>query len=368
MNRLLALLPLLLLIVSTTVAQDFDVFDGQNIAWVRVAHLVADADPVTVVLGDDAALTVSDITYPTITEYTAVTADTYTVQLQDAESGDILAEPGGLTVEIGKTYTLVAGGLLADDSFGFFPVNETDRITSVLDANPQMGDLNTLGRFILLHGIADQGSVALILSTGDVIAVDIGFGSVFASPVQPGTYPLEITTSEDVPRLLFGDLNPWTPAPGVQYFVALSGTESDPAITIAVNGTTTLLDLLQNSDPLSVLTDLLSTVDLLAPFGNSGPYTIFAPTDVIFAEVDLDISDTDALAELLRNHVVTGRLTAEEIAEADSLTTLAGVELPVEVDESGVVFLNGVRFDPEGVSAINGVLYRIEGVLPAPSE
>jgi uncharacterized surface protein with fasciclin (FAS1) repeats len=109
--------------------------------------------------------------------------------------------------------------------------------------------------------------------------------------------------------------------------------------------------------------------DVLA---GDGPLTVFAPSNEAFAsylsetgidEADL-LADTDALAALLSGHVVEGEVTAEALVAADGLclTTVAGTELPVTVDDDSAIVGQATVLDA-GHHASNGVVYVVDHVI-----
>src|SRR5678815_713948 len=62
---------------------------------------------------------------------------------------------------------------------------------------------------------------------------------------------------------------------------------------------------------------------------SSGPFTIFAPSDLAFEKLQAGLLDTllepqnrAKLADLLQNHVVTGKVNYTELKDGDILTTV----------------------------------------------
>jgi uncharacterized surface protein with fasciclin (FAS1) repeats len=98
-----------------------------------------------------------------------------------------------------------------------------------------------------------------------------------------------------------------------------------------------------------------------------GPFTIFAPTDEAFANLPQSVQDAllelpeEVLDDLLRAHVVEGELTPEDIAAAGTLTTVAGDELRVIDDDTGVRVDGATILEP--VVTANGVFYPIDRIL-----
>lgn len=94
----------------------------------------------------------------------------------------------------------------------------------------------------------------------------------------------------------------------------------------------------------------------------AGPFTVFAPTDDAFADVDLSGLSPEALAEILSYHVIPANVPSSAVpALADSLATYT-----LFFDTSDGVAVNGVDVDTADVAASNGVIHIIDDVLMPP--
>ncbi len=125
---------------------------------------------------------------------------------------------------------------------------------------------------------------------------------------------------------------------------------------------------------MSTLQAALEAANLDGALLGKGPYTLFVPTDDAFATLlaTLDVTadellaDTALLTDVLRYHVVSGKLTAADVAELSSVKTLNGASINIEVRD-GAVFLNdGVMVTQPDLIASNGVIHVIDGVLLPP--
>lgn len=125
---------------------------------------------------------------------------------------------------------------------------------------------------------------------------------------------------------------------------------------------------------MSTLQAALEAANLDGALLGKGPYTLFVPTDDAFATLlaTLDVTadellaDTALLTDVLRYHVVSGKLTAADVAELSSVRTLNGASINIEVRD-GAVFLNdGVMVTQPDLIASNGVIHVIDGVLLPP--
>jgi len=138
----------------------------------------------------------------------------------------------------------------------------------------------------------------------------------------------------------------------------------------------TIADLAASTDDLSTLAAALEATDLDILLNFTGPYTVFAPSNAAFAEIqatvdDLLANDLDTLRDILNYHVVFGpQLLAEDIVANDppfSLFTLnLGEELIIDVTESGQVTVEDATVTTADVKALNGVVHIIDKVLMPP--
>ncbi len=116
---------------------------------------------------------------------------------------------------------------------------------------------------------------------------------------------------------------------------------------------------------------------LMETLKESGPFTVFAPTDEAFAALPegvvaslLEPENQETLARVLTYHVASGRVKAAEAVELDAIPTIEGGALPVEVDredgEITAVRVGGATVIATDVPALNGVIHVIDSVLLPP--
>ena len=101
-----------------------------------------------------------------------------------------------------------------------------------------------------------------------------------------------------------------------------------------------------------------------------GPFTVFAPTDDAFAKLPegkldglLKAENKDELVGLLSYHVVSGKVTAADIAgKKSSYETLAGSK--VKINSAGrVTKVNHAAVQTPDIMASNGVIHVIDKVI-----
>jgi uncharacterized surface protein with fasciclin (FAS1) repeats len=101
----------------------------------------------------------------------------------------------------------------------------------------------------------------------------------------------------------------------------------------------------------------------------SGPFTIFAPTDKAFDKLDKKVledllkpENKTKLTDLLNHHVVEGKIAFKDLKDGEKLRTLNGKELHVHVKE-GAVSIDGSRIEAHDVETSNGVIHSVESVV-----
>ena len=138
---------------------------------------------------------------------------------------------------------------------------------------------------------------------------------------------------------------------------SFAGMADDPAGTAA-----------SNNPLLSTLVTAVVEADLVDTLNSDGPFTIFAPVNDAFAAIPEDdlnavLADKDLLTSVLTNHVLAGEsLSADELILAETVTTVNGGELSIEVN-GGEFTVNGVNAICIDVPTANATVHIIDGVL-----
>lgn len=129
-------------------------------------------------------------------------------------------------------------------------------------------------------------------------------------------------------------------------------------------------DLVQTASAMqrfSTFAQAVRAAGLGAVLTGRGPLTVFAPTDRAFGkiaqgELDALFADTERLAELLRRHVVRGRVKAPRPETPRALKSIDGGALTLSID-TGAYHLNEARVVKTNIRASNGVIHAIDTVL-----
>jgi uncharacterized surface protein with fasciclin (FAS1) repeats len=101
----------------------------------------------------------------------------------------------------------------------------------------------------------------------------------------------------------------------------------------------------------------------------TGPFTVFAPSDMAFGKLEsgtleglLKPENKLKLVALLNHHVVAGKISFKELKDGDKLKSLSGKELSVKVKDAKVS-IDGATVQNRDVASSNGVIHSLDTVL-----
>jgi len=110
-----------------------------------------------------------------------------------------------------------------------------------------------------------------------------------------------------------------------------------------------------------------SDVDQL--LSSAGPFTMFAPSDLAFEKLQkglidelLEPQNRSKLAQLVKNHIIKGSIRLKDLKDGDTLTTISGKELTVQV-KNGNVSIDNAAIQPLHAEANNGIVHFVDNVL-----
>lgn len=149
----------------------------------------------------------------------------------------------------------------------------------------------------------------------------------------------------------------------------------------AMNASDTIVTNASAAPNLTTLVSAVKQAGLVETLSGAGPFTVFAPTNDAFAKVPKATLDTlmapagkDSLTKVLTYHVVSGKMTAVDLAakikEGNGkamLKTVAGEDLTLTMDGDKVKIagMGGsmATVSTADVMQSNGVVHVIDGVL-----
>ena len=125
-----------------------------------------------------------------------------------------------------------------------------------------------------------------------------------------------------------------------------------------------------NNPVLSTLVAAVQAAGLVDTLNSDGPFTIFAPANPAFdalpaGALDAVLADTDLLTSILTLHVVAGeQLSSADLAELDSVTTVNGADVTLEVADDGTLMVNGqASVGCADIQTANATVHVIDAVL-----
>jgi len=157
---------------------------------------------------------------------------------------------------------------------------------------------------------------------------------------------------------------------GVASILALSLTlaacdDSSP-VDIGPEPGPTIAEIVAADAGFSTLLAALEAANLAGALDDpNATFTVFAPGNAAFGALDLDVllADAEALESVLLYHVVAGSaVTAAQLEDGQTITTLDGAELSVRIDGADV-FIDGARVTTPDVEAENGIIHVIDRTL-----
>ncbi len=125
-----------------------------------------------------------------------------------------------------------------------------------------------------------------------------------------------------------------------------------------------------NNPVLSTLVAAVQAAGLVDTLNSDGPFTIFAPANPAFdalpeGALDAVLADTDLLTSILTLHVVAGeQLSSTDLAELDSVATVNGADITLEVADDGTLMVNGqASVGCADIQTANATVHVIDAVL-----
>jgi uncharacterized surface protein with fasciclin (FAS1) repeats len=109
--------------------------------------------------------------------------------------------------------------------------------------------------------------------------------------------------------------------------------------------------------------------DLDQLLSSTGPFTMFAPSDLAFDKLEqgtmenlLEPENKTTLTAFINSHVVAGKIKYDELKDGEKLKNLQGKELSVKIT-SGKVYIDGALIQNPDMKSTNGVVHMVDTVL-----
>jgi uncharacterized surface protein with fasciclin (FAS1) repeats len=139
--------------------------------------------------------------------------------------------------------------------------------------------------------------------------------------------------------------------------------------TVILPSDKTVVQTAAEASNFKTLAMLLEKADLIGALSGEGPFTVFAPTDEAFAKLPKETVESllkpenkAQLQEILKFHVVSGRVFSDAALKAGKAKTLQGGEITI-MSEKGKATVNGANLTATDLDASNGVIHVIDTVI-----
>jgi len=131
-----------------------------------------------------------------------------------------------------------------------------------------------------------------------------------------------------------------------------------------------IVDTAMANEDFSTLVTAVKEAGLVEALKAEGPYTVFAPTNAAFSALPDGTLDTllmdenqGQLQDILKLHVVSGKIKAKDIAEGTTeVETLTGETIEVTKTADGVM-VGGANVVTTDLWTSNGVIHVIDSVI-----
>lgn len=119
----------------------------------------------------------------------------------------------------------------------------------------------------------------------------------------------------------------------------------------------------------TTLVAAVKAAGLVETLKGPGPFTVFAPTDEAFAKLPpgtlenlLKPENKTQLQNILKYHVVAGKVMAQDVVKLNTAKTVEGQSIAIKTMNGGVM-VDNVHVIKADIIASNGVIHVIDAVM-----
>ncbi|MGF1492883.1 MAG: fasciclin domain-containing protein [Microcoleaceae cyanobacterium] len=135
----------------------------------------------------------------------------------------------------------------------------------------------------------------------------------------------------------------------------------------------TIVAIASGDGSFSTLLAALQVTGLADTLSQSGPYTVFAPTDEAFAALPpatlrtlMQPESKAQLTKVLASHMVLGKVIAADM-QSGVLETVAGTSLSIQADDAReLITVEDARIIQADIAGSNGVIHVVDSVILPP--
>ena len=137
----------------------------------------------------------------------------------------------------------------------------------------------------------------------------------------------------------------------------------------AAKETKDIVDTAVESGKFETLVKAINAAGLTETLKAKGPFTVFAPSDQAFKKIPEDKlkeimkpENRSKLQDLLKFHVIPGKLSAADVVKLDKSKTAQGGEVTFKTQGDSVM-INGAKIVKTDIQCGNGVIHVIDSVI-----
>jgi uncharacterized surface protein with fasciclin (FAS1) repeats len=130
-----------------------------------------------------------------------------------------------------------------------------------------------------------------------------------------------------------------------------------------------IVEILMNEPKFGIFVKGLILTGLNDKLNETGPFTIMAPSNLAFTRLPeaklmemMKPFNKENLAEILKYHLIEGKMMSESIARFTAVMTIQNQRLRIEPQNFGFK-VNGASLQTRNIEASNGVIHGISAVL-----
>ena len=131
-----------------------------------------------------------------------------------------------------------------------------------------------------------------------------------------------------------------------------------------------IIETLEDSGSFTVFLEFVRIAGMEPMLRESGPFTVFVPTDEAFARVPKERmdelrQDPDKLLLIMSYHVVPGQFTSEDLKSLAAVRSSIGTEIVLRSSDRGIT-VNSVPIVESDAFCTNGICHAIASALVPP--
>lgn len=153
--------------------------------------------------------------------------------------------------------------------------------------------------------------------------------------------------------------------------VGLPSTSSSSPTPTPTTTPGTLTQVISSDPNLTTFASLLKKANLMDGLNGPDTYTVFAPDNVAFSQVNASTlagwqNDTTALRSVLWYHIIPKKVPSNEFTGIGTVMTANGQILPYYVTGT-TIRVDNATVTQGDINAANGVIHKVDSVLASPS-